>query len=100
MANPLPFPEIDGNIHEPARLRILALLAVVEEADFMYILRQAELSRGNLSVQVSKLEKWGYVELERRIDGERMRTSYRLTAFGKSSLSEYRKAMGAYLDCF
>ena len=92
------FPEIDGMIHEPARLRILVLLANIEEADFMYILGQSGLSRGNLSVQMTRLDKQGYVELERRIEGSRARTSYRLSRNGREALAKYKEVMGTYLQ--
>lgn len=92
------FPEIDGMIHEPARLRILVLLANIDEADFMYILGQSGLSRGNLSVQMTRLDKQGYVELERRIEGSRARTSYRLSRNGREALAKYKEVMGTYLQ--
>lgn len=86
-------PEIEALLHEPARLRTLALLAMVEQADFMYILRQTGLSRGNLSVQMSKLEGAGLVELERQIEGNRARTSYRLSDQGVEALRAYKRNM-------
>ena len=41
--------DLDRVIHEPARLRIVALLAGVEEADFLWLLRESALTKGNLS---------------------------------------------------
>ena len=48
--------EIDRIIHEPARLLIVALLAGVKEADFLWLLRESELTKGNLSAHLSRLE--------------------------------------------
>jgi DNA-binding transcriptional ArsR family regulator len=93
MAQEPSIPEIDSLLHEPARLRVLALLAIVEEADFMYILRQTGLSRGNLSVQMTKLEAANLVELDRNIEGTRVRTSYRLSAHGVNTLRLYKRSM-------
>ena len=60
-----PIAEIDRLVHEPARLSILGLLTVVERAEFLYLLRQTGLTRGNLSSHLSTLEKAGYVEVKK-----------------------------------
>lgn len=86
-------PEIDAFIHEPARLRVLAFLALVDAADFMYLLRQTGLSRGNLSVQTTRLEESGLIEASKReVDG-RLRTAFSLTAEGLAALRDYRTTM-------
>ncbi len=87
------FPEIDVMLHEPARLRVVALLAVVDEADFMYLLRKTGLSRGNLSVQMKKLEAAGIVTVAKELNGNRPRTSYALSGRGRESLEAYATAM-------
>ncbi len=98
---PLPVvPEIDTLLHEPARLRILAVLAMIEKADFMYLLRVTGLSRGNLSVQMSKLEAAGVVRLERQIEGTRPRTTYFLSSEGLAMLRAYRRTIEGLLTAF
>ena len=52
--------DIDRLIHEPARLVVMALLSVVQSADFLFLLRQTGLTQGNLSSHLSKLEEAGY----------------------------------------
>jgi len=91
-AEPL-VPEVDVLLHEPARLRVLALLAMVERADFMYLLRTTGLTRGNLSVQLSRLESAGVVDLERELVGTRPRTTYFLTEHGLEMLREYKRTI-------
>lgn len=85
--------EIDRFIHEPARLVILALLAVVESADFTFVLRQTGLSRGNLSVQMNKLEDAGYITIEKEFVGKMPRTLLRMTAAGRQAFEAYRQSM-------
>jgi DNA-binding transcriptional ArsR family regulator len=63
--NTQPIISIDRIIHEPARLIILAYLFVVESADFLFLMRQTGLTRGNLSSHMSKLEAAGYVEVKK-----------------------------------
>jgi DNA-binding MarR family transcriptional regulator len=86
-------PDIDGFLHEPARLRVLVFLAMVDAADFMYLLRQTGLSRGNLSVQTSRLEAAGLIEASKReVDG-RLRTTFSLTEEGLDALRRYKAKM-------
>jgi DNA-binding transcriptional ArsR family regulator len=60
-----PLAQIDRVIHEPARLLILAYLSVVESADFLFLMNQTALTRGNLSSHLSKLETAGYIEIKK-----------------------------------
>ena len=53
------FEEINRMIHSPARMIIMKLLYVLESADMVFLKREANLSWGNLSVQISKLEEAG-----------------------------------------
>lgn len=90
-------PEIDAFVHESARLRVLVFLAMLNAADFMYLLRQTGLSRGNLSVQLGRLESAGLVDAaKRQVDG-RLRTAYSLTAAGLDALIEYKSTMQTIL---
>jgi DNA-binding transcriptional ArsR family regulator len=85
--------EIDRVIHEPARLMIVALLAAVVEADFQYLHQTTGLTKGNLSVHLSKLEDAGYVEIEKSFRGKYPLTVCRLTKQGKEVLDRYRKVI-------
>ncbi len=89
---------LDRVIHEPARLTLVALLSAVESADFLYLLKESELTKGNLSVHLSKLEEAGYVEAEKSFRGKMPHTEYRLTSKGKSAFDQYRKSLSSVLD--
>ena len=86
-------PEIDSFLHEPARLRLLIYLSVLEAADFMYLLRQSGMSRGNLSVQMTKLEEAGIVTVDKSLVNNRPRTTYSLSVEGRKALGRYKQAM-------
>ena len=81
---------IDRLIHEPARFLIMANLYVVESADFLFIMRQTGLTRGNLSSHMSKLEDAGYVRVEKKFVKKIPRTVYHLTPDGRAAFSQYR----------
>lgn len=89
---------LDRVIHEPARLILMSILAAVESADFLFLLKQSQLTKGNLSVQMSRLEEAGYVEVEKTFRGKVPHTEYRLTKKGKSAFIQYRKSINSILD--
>ena len=85
--------ELDRLIHEPARLTIIALLSAVKEADFLYLLRETGLTKGNLSTHLMRLEEAGYVEIEKTFRGKLPLTIVRLSSEGRSAFQSYRKSM-------
>ena len=96
-ATSVDIPEIDYLLHEPARLRLLAYLAVVKRADFTYLLKLSGLTRGNLSVQMSRLGDAKLVKIEKTFQENRPRTMYQLTQKGINALRKYKKSMNAIL---
>jgi DNA-binding transcriptional ArsR family regulator len=89
--------QIDRVIHEPARLMIVALLSAVAEADFQYLHQATDLTKGNLSVHLSKLEGAGYIEIEKSFRGKYPLTVCRLTKKGKEIFDTYRRAIKSAL---
>ena len=85
--------EIDKIIHEPARLQIMTQLYVVDEADFIYIMRQTGLTWGNLSSHMTKLEDAGYIEVRKEFHEKKPHTILKLTSKGRDAFNEYRRAM-------
>ena len=85
--------EIDKVIHEPARLKIMAQLYVVEEADFIFLMRQTGLTWGNLSSHMSKLEDADYIEVRKEFLDKKPRTILKLTSKGRDAFKKYRSAL-------
>ena len=85
--------ELNRVIHEPARLTIIALLSSVKEADFLYLLRETKLTKGNLSTHLVRLEEAGYVDIEKTFRGKIPLTLVRLSSEGKAAFQTYRKSM-------
>ena len=85
--------DIDRVVHEPARLLILSYLYVVENADFLFLLRQTNLTKGNLSSHLIKLEKAGYVNIEKKFVEKIPRTLLSLTKNGRKAFHEYSLRM-------
>jgi DNA-binding MarR family transcriptional regulator len=88
---------IDRIIHEPARLIIVVILSTVEESDFLYLLRATELTKGNLSSHLSRLEDAGYVNVKKSFVGKTPRTVCNLTEEGRIALETYRSQLKAVI---
>lgn len=86
---------LDRVIHEPGRLMIVALLAVVKECDFLYLLHETEMNKGNLSSHLTRLEEAGYVEVEKTYRGKVPQTLLRLTRAGRTAFEAYRRKLKA-----
>lgn len=93
-----PIADIDPLIHAPTRLKILAYLSVVESADFTFLMRQTGLTRGNLSVNLRKLEEAGYVSITKEFVDRVPRTLIRLTSEGRLAIRSYRENMQNVLN--
>jgi DNA-binding MarR family transcriptional regulator len=85
--------QLDRVIHEPARLKIMTHLYVVESGDFVYLMRTTGLTRGNLSSHMTKLEEAGYVEVIKEFIDRKPVTMLSLTDKGRTAFLEYRKNM-------
>ncbi len=90
--------EIDRLIHEPARLKIIAQLYVIESADFLFIMRQTGLTQGNVSGHLSKLEDAGFVNIEKGYLGKRPQTIISLSTLGRQRFKNYIRNMREMLD--
>jgi DNA-binding transcriptional ArsR family regulator len=86
-------PELDRVIHEPARLTLVALLSAVEEADFLYLLHETGLTKGNLSSHLMRLEEAGYVEIVKGYRGKVPQTMCNLTPVGRTAFETYREGL-------
>lgn len=93
-----PLVNIDRIIHAPARLMILTYLYVVESTDFIFLIHLTGLTWGNLSTHLSKLEKAGYVAIEKEFIAKKPHTMIRLTDEGRDAFREYKQSMQQILD--
>ena len=85
--------ELDRTIHAPARLQIMTLLYVVEEADFIFLMRKTGLTWGNLSSHMSKLEDAGYIEVRKEFQDKKPHTILKMTTTGRTAFENYRKML-------
>ena len=89
--------DVDRTIHEPARLLIMTILSMAEKADFLFLLNETGLTKGNLSTHLSKLESVGYVQIEKTYRGKVPQTLCSLTKEGQVAFENYRKQINQFL---
>ncbi len=92
------FKALDPLLHSELRLAVMSILIGVESADFVYLREQTGSTAGNLSVQIDKLQKAGYIEVEKTFKGKMPRTICRITPQGISAFDEYVAAIRDYLN--
>ncbi len=97
MSDKQPIFDVDRLLHEPARLMITTILYTAEEADFLFLLRETGLTKGNLSAHLSKLEQAGYVEIEKTYRGKVPQTICKLTKNGTEAFAAYRLQLNKIL---
>lgn len=90
--------DLDKTVHEPARLMILSVLSVVDQADFVFLCHLTGLTRGNLSTHMSRLEEAGYIRVEKEFVDRRPVTGLSITMEGRSALHAYRDTMRGLLE--
>jgi DNA-binding MarR family transcriptional regulator len=83
--------DVDRVIHSPARLMIVALLYTLQEADFVFLQRESQLTRGNLSSHLMRLEEAGYIRIEKTFRGKVPLTLCSLTRSGREAFETYRQ---------
>jgi DNA-binding MarR family transcriptional regulator len=89
--------DFDRVLHSPARLTIVAILSAVREADFIYLLNESGLTKGNLSTHITKLEEEGYIEIEKTYRGKVPLTLCRLTDKGREAFADYREQLKRFV---
>ncbi len=90
---------LDEAILSRIRLGVMAYLSAASPATFPELAQKLETTNGNLSTHLTKLEKSGYVTLEKGYNGKRPQTLVHLTDDGRNVwikyLGEMQKLLGA-----
>ncbi|GAB3148639.1 MULTISPECIES: transcriptional regulator [Microbacterium] len=92
--------ELDPVIHAAARLRITAALAALDPGTSVSFPRLQELldmTAGNLSTHVRKLEEASYVSVEKTHRGRTPVTYLSLTKTGRRAFEDYTETLRSIL---
>ena len=92
------FNDLNPLLHNELRLRIMAALDSLDNADFVYLKDLTKATAGNLSVQITKLEEVGYIKVSRSGEGRGSHTVCRITKAGIKALQDYQRALLSYFS--
>jgi DNA-binding MarR family transcriptional regulator len=90
--------EVDRLVHEPSRSVILAILVAIKSADFLYLQRETNLTKGNLTIHLSKLEQAGYIRIEKTYRGKTPLTLCHITNKGRRAFDLYCSQLKRFLE--
>ena len=91
------FAPLDPLLHNQLRLAVVSLLVGVEAAEFTFILERTGATRGNLSVQLTKLKEAGYITVKKGFRDNYPLTTCSLSAKGLKAFERYVEAIKGYL---
>jgi DNA-binding MarR family transcriptional regulator len=95
----------DPVIHQTMRLKIMAALKALPDADsdagrleFVRLRALVDATEGNLGAHLNTLEQAGYISVEKDFVGKRPRTRMRLTRTGRRALAAYVDYLRTIID--
>lgn len=91
------FKELDPLLHSQLRLAIISILLSVEEAEFVFLKERTGASSGNLSLQLEKLKKSGYIDIRKSYKKRYPVTICKITTPGIEAFERYVAAIKQYL---
>jgi len=90
--------EVNKLIHAPIRLGIMTILNSVNKVNFIYLRKKLEVTDGNLSSHMEKLESAGYVKVKKVFTDKKPNTIYSITEKGKKAFRGYLEHLEKILE--
>ena len=88
--------DLDETIHQPTRLRIMSLLVSLDARDrlaYGFVQKHLDLTPGNLTTHLRKLEDADYVTITKEFHRAKPRTWIEATAAGRTAFAAYLKSL-------
>jgi DNA-binding MarR family transcriptional regulator len=79
-------PKFDKLILSKTRLGIISALIGGDKLEFTYLRNALKLSDGNLSIQIRKLEKAGYIKVQKIFIDRKPKTFCKITGKGQKAV--------------
>ncbi len=98
MADTPSVPELDPVVHAQLRSAVLTLLTGVGRGRVHLAARSHRVApMATLSVHLSKLEEAGYIAVNKRFEGRKPKSFYRMVPAGRAAYLRYLAALRALL---
>ena len=88
--------DIEKLLFNPIRLKTISFLMTVETCTFKALLDITASSKGNLSIQLKKLNEAGLIKIHKYFQKSYPTTDYLITKKGKKSFEEFFNELQSY----
>ncbi len=88
----------DPLLHQEVRSKLISYLISNEELPFKALKEYLGVTDGNLSSHLSKLEKAGYIMIEKSFEGKRPKTVVHITKKGKKAFKVYIETLKKFIE--
>jgi len=88
----------DPLLHQTIRSKLVSLLIANEELPFKALKESLEVTDGNLSSHLSKLEKEQYISIEKSFEGKRPKTVVSISAKGREAFDNYIETLKKFIE--
>jgi len=92
------FNDLDPILHSQLRLSIVSILITVGEANFSFIKDTTKAAAGNISIQITKLQEAGYINVEKTFKNNYPNTTIALTSKGREAFETYVNDLKKYIN--
>jgi DNA-binding MarR family transcriptional regulator len=90
--------EFDKLVHQPTRLQIFAYLYQHGETTFSALKNDLDITEGNLSSHIQKMEEAGAVHVEKEFVDRKPRTTYQLTGEGREKFDAHISTLESLIE--
>ncbi len=88
--------DLEKLLFNPVRLKILSFLLTVESASFKKLTEVSNATKGNISIQIKKLEDSNFIKIQKKFENNYPLTSCKITSKGKKSFELFFESLKAY----
>lgn len=88
----------DPLLHQTVRSKLVSLLIANDELPFRALKESLDVTDGNLSTHLSKLEKEGYVIIEKTFEGKRPKTVVKISSKGNKAFHDYIDRLKEFIE--
>ena len=91
------YKDLNPLLHSQLRLAIISTLMSVAKANFNHLKETTKATSGNLSVQIKKLQKAGYITVEKSFKNNYPNTTLSMTDKGIKAFETYVANLKKYI---
>lgn len=88
----------DPLLHQAIRSKLMSLLIANNELPFKALKELLEVTDGNLSTHLSKLETEQYIDIEKTFEGKRPKTVLKIAPKGKKAFDDYIETLKQFIE--